>query len=217
MAVLNDYDLAGLCNALYRPPWPKGYWNHIWSDAACFCAHKVSDDTDVIIFRGSDDVLDWLNDFDAAPFVDPVLGMVHCGFWKPVSVMLPQLDAVLTQPKTIIIGHSLGAARACLYGAHLTVKGHTPVEIVVWGCPKPGFQKLADILAPVPLRSYKNLNDPVTTVPDYIAEIGQLYVEPRPFIPISVQPPLLDMWEILAPHHFWEYLAGMAHIFGVST
>ena len=213
MADLTDYDLASLTNALYRPPWPVGYWTHLWSDEACFCAHKVVGDTDIVVFRGSDDILDWADDLDAIPYDDPNLGTVHCGFWKPLQAMVSQIDAVLTQPKTIVLGHSLGAARACLYGAHRTVLGKAPAAIVVFGCPRPGYQRLADILAPVPIRSYKNLSDPVTDVPAYL-EPDLLYVEPRAFIPVSAAPSPLDMWEVLHDHHLALYCSALAKLCG---
>lgn len=212
--MLTDYDLASLTNTLYRPPWPKGYWKHLWTEESCYAAHKVVDGADIVIFRGSSDILDWWEDFSALPVNDPALGMVHQGFWKPLQALCPQIDAVLTQPKTIILGHSLGAARACLYGAHRTVLGKPPSEIVIWGCPKPGFQKLADILAPVTLRSYKNLNDPVTTVPDYLPNLDQLYMPVREFIPVSAQPSPFDMWNILQAHHLSLYCSALAKICG---
>lgn len=214
MADLSDYDLACLCNALYRPPWPSGYWNNLWSNEACYVAHKTIGDTDIVVPRGSDDIVDWFNDFNAGVYYDPALGPVHCGFWEPLKILYPQIKAVLKAPKRIIVGHSLGASRACLLGAQLAIDGMSPELILTMGCPRPGFKKLADILAPIPIRAYKNLSDPVTDVPAFLAHLNQLYVEPRPFIAISAQPSPFDMWDVLHDHHCALYVSGIAKLFG---
>ena len=70
----------------------------------------------------------------------------------------------------IICGHSLGAARAVILSALLTLAGRAPIARICFGEPRAGFARLGEILAPIKQqRSYRNHHgndhDLVTDVP----------------------------------------------------
>jgi predicted lipase len=135
-------------------------------------------DTTVILFRGS--LLfyngklqpDWARDFEVNQIERPDLGLVHYGFQiglnDCINTALP-----LCQKNLILIGHSLGAARALIAAAFIAVGSYNVQiqKIVTWGTPKIGFQKFMSILAGIkcPIRCYQNhcgiIVDPVTMVP----------------------------------------------------
>jgi hypothetical protein len=89
----------------------------------------------------------------------------------------------------------------------MTAAGRPPAAIVAFGCPRPGYHQLADLLAAVPLRSYRNGNagnhDYVTDLPFTLPAFP--FVEPRPFIDICAPPPANDRWGLLAYHHIELY------------
>jgi hypothetical protein len=214
MTELTDLDIGSLCLALYSDQ-PDGFWDYFWPHDGGYVAIKRVGDVDVLIWRGSSTTLDWLDDLDTIPIVDPILGSVHKGFFLGASGMWPQVDKVL-QAKVIVVGHSLGAGHASIYAGHMVAALHKmPVRVVLFGSPRPGFQKLSDILAPVTINSYKNRSDPVTDVPLYI-EPDFLYVEPRPFIALDVAPPFQDSWGLFSDHHMQLYHTALQGLYRPS-
>ena len=67
------------------------------------------------------------------------------------------LRPLLEQP-VVVTGHSLGAARATILTALMTLDGFRPLRRVVFGEPKSGFAKLAGIVGECG-RSYCNCDD----------------------------------------------------------
>jgi acyl-CoA synthetase (AMP-forming)/AMP-acid ligase II len=173
----SDLDLARLCAASYSDASAFDYVDN-GAQTGVWVAVKKLPDVDVIVFRGSDDVEDWLRDFDAAMISTP-LGLVHAGFYK-------NMDAVIldVRPCPVITGHSLGAARAAIYAA---MQQHTPAHLALFGCPRPGAEALAQMLEVDSISSYKNRSDPVTDVPMTLPDFP--YVHVRDFIPSRWQHP----------------------------
>lgn len=107
--------------------------------------------------------------------------------------LVPALGAHL-----VVAGHSLGAARALIFAALLAAAlspqpARPPDAVVVFGSPRPGFELLADLLAPVPIRAYRNDDahghDLMTDVPVHIPDLAP-YVHPRqPLIDVTAAPP----------------------------
>jgi len=124
-----------------------------------------------VFFRGSTVKRDLGIDLLALP-QDTKLGPVHPGFFADMDSVWLEIQKE-TEGPWALHGHSLGAGRACELAGVMTIDGHAPVEIVTWGCPRPGFQKLADILSAVPQRHFRNGSvsdgwktiDPITRIP----------------------------------------------------
>jgi surfactin synthase thioesterase subunit len=131
-----------------------------------------------------------------------------------VPLILP-----FVRPGTVICGHSLGGARALIMAALLALSGKPPDRVVTFGAPRPGFVKLADLLAPIKITAYRNgtgamrsdgsSHDIVTDLPLHIPGFAP-YIHPRePLTDISVPPKSFDSWGPFAWHHMTLYIDGM--------
>lgn len=205
-----DLDAALCCECSYFTP---GYFDTIFQgegDDEVWCGIKhVTPDTCVITFRGSCDFTDWLRDFHAEMITDPLLNQVEDGFMQGLMALLPRVQAEIDHATNIYVtGHSLGAARAILFGALLELKEPSPDAIIVFGCPRPGGSKLKDILQHTTIRSYRNGNDPVTLVPldlvidPYVAVVDPIQIEAPAITP--------DLWLALKDHRIQNYVNAMA-------
>jgi hypothetical protein len=219
MAV-TDKDIAELCVDIYNPPESqKVTWDHFDSgadsDQICW-GIKVLDTVDVLVFRGSSTFEDWRRDFDvwASPFGHSKLGPVHPGFLLGIDQVLQEYrDA--SKGVLFVAGHSLGAGRASILCGLAIAAGITPVGRVVFGEPRPGFQQLANLIAPISeSRSYRNGkpntfdHDLVTDVPYYLGLYQ--YVHPTTLIDVSALPPLLDDWGLFSYHHMQLYAQALS-------
>lgn len=123
----------------------------------------------IIAFRGTmpDNLADWVRDIEAWPSNDPHLGRVHTGFRDGAyATLLPILrDKGRDDAKITFVGHSLGGALAILTAAYFRAMGLWPDALVTFGAPRAGGGGLRDLLRDVPVRQYRNGNDPVPTVP----------------------------------------------------
>jgi len=64
------------------------------------------------------------------------------------------------------VGHSYGGAVACLLAAqYKRYIADRRVELLTFGCPKPGDQRLYDLLVNVPSMSIMNVGDPIPSLP----------------------------------------------------
>ena len=201
--VIHDTYLAQLCQAAYDP---ETTWDAKWTSKSVYVyCRKVTEfngegspkTTYIIVFRGSNNLTDWIDDLKFIPSWHKDLGFCHAGFLEDMDVVVGEILALVDGRPLVITGHSLGAARACLLGALLTVLGVKPVSITVFGCPRPGFAKLRKVLqgGGFPLRSYQNLGDIVTTKPWFMG----LYKDPIDFTEIQVFDWMDKVGNI--PHH----------------
>ncbi|MFP5249287.1 MAG: lipase family protein [Acidobacteriota bacterium] len=113
-----------------------------------------------------------------------------------------------------IAGHSLGAARACLY-AYSRVKRGLPVDgVYTWGCPRPGNSALGSALSSVPIwRDIRNYAGPfpdfdlVTAVPFDVEPLFD-YCRVVRFENCDEAPAPNDPWGLFRYHHIQLYQAG---------
>jgi Lipase (class 3) len=211
---ITDFDIAALCAGIYATPGtPPVVWDHFdpgGDDDICW-ALKRFPGLDVIVLRGSITLQDWLLDLRADAVPSP-LGMVDSGFYAFMPEMWQDAKPMLTQPRVVVAGHSLGAARAAILCGLMTLDKMPPVARVVFGEPKPGFVELAKIIEGTTGRSYRNgdatHHDLVTDVPFSFPPLQ--YVHPTPIIPITVEPPAdtFSSLGVFAWHHASLYAKG---------
>ncbi len=181
------------------------------TDGGVCCALRRIGDDDLIVFRGSKTVEDWLRDLAAIPHVPsghPQLGDVHLGFMLGMDNVFAHLLPLL-RSSVYVTGHSLGAARASLFCGLLCAAGRPPKARVVFGEPRPGCGGLRDLLRAVPSRSYRNagagrhdlVTDLVTDPP---------FCHPTALTDIYAAPLPGDPWGLFAYHHVWLYRAALA-------
>lgn len=199
--MLTDADAVRLCAEIYKSTNWDRYFDGTGPDGICAAIHD-----DAIIFRGSVTQEDWFRDIRANPFNHKILGGVEYGFMEGIDEFFTKVSDSIGF-NSIVCGHSLGAARAILFGGLLAAAGRPPAAIITFGSPLPGFMQLAKLLAKVPIRSYKNRYDPVTCVP--VPVYPHLpYMHPRALIQINVKPPFDDVG-IFADHHIGLYETGV--------
>ena len=250
IALPSDAAIAALVIGLYAyPGYPPVAWDHRESpnadDGICWALKRVGD-IDVIILRGSVTQQDWFRDLDAMtnpfpgtlkrledvlhyigfaldekPLSHPFLGPVHPGFFAGMedafAAMRPRLGR-----KTIVAGHSLGAARAAILTGLMVHAGIPPMACVTFGQPRPGFPPLAQLIADVPQRSYQNgsadrtLVDLITQVP--LALGPEDYVHPHPLTPVREEPgpSWQQQWGIFAWHAMPLYLRAVERLGAIS-
>lgn len=214
---MTDYDLALLEQGIYgQAPIVWDFFSDgMRSDSVVWGAVRGPDGVTTIVLRGSIVLKDWLRDVVAFadPFVHNVLGPVHIGFWLGMDATWAEIKANTTGPYRVI-GHSLGAGRAAILVGLMIADGAMAVERVVWGEPLSGFQRLADLIAPVAARSYRNgdgkfMHDHVTDVPYSFPP--EEFVRASPLIDVNVPPsgPLIKRLGLFAFHHMSLYLEAM--------
>jgi hypothetical protein len=126
--------------------------------------------------------------------------------------------------KTIITGHSLGAAEAVLYAYDRVYRGLPVDALYLFGCPQPGNAAIAAGISTIPVvRSIQNRVGPhfpdydlVTSVP---FEAGPFldYAQPHPFELISEAPPPDDKWGLFRYHHAYLYQNGVRKLPGIGA
>ncbi len=199
--------LASLCAQIYdavdvRTP---AIWHNYWVINGVHIAHRREAGVDVLVLRGSQTIEDWLHDFRGWPARHPALGFCHAGFLEHMDDAVAEIKRAVGS-HVVITGHSLGAARALILGALLYCHELPPVQITVFGSPRPGFGNLRDVLldSGAEIRSYRNRDDPVMQVPYWLG----LYVHPAPPIPLDVEPALGDR-SPLREHRIGLYVEGV--------
>jgi Lipase (class 3) len=217
--MISDLALANLCAALYQTD--EG-WTHYddgaYSDGVCWAVKDVGD-VSVIVLRGSVIAEDWRRDFQAfaSPLNHDDLGPVHPGFLSGMRTVQCEVEELIPigGNKIIITGHSLGAARASILTGllRLTPRRSDVVRRVVFGEPRPGFQRLAGIVSEVSGVSYRNVangsHDLVTDVPFSVPP--ENYVHPTSLIDVSAAPDddLVNRWGAFALHHIGLYIKAL--------
>ena len=201
---MTDLDAAKACQATYAAP---GSFTHFWTDDDIHVG-LIDGPEQIVAFRGSVDKADWLDDFRAWPTLDAQLGYVHAGFRAGMDGAANRLSGSLGAVWHAT-GHSLGAARACIFAALLSVLGKPPASLITFGTPRPGFGKLSDLLRSniKTIRHYRNGPDPVALVPRSFKILP--YQKPVPDTEIAVPPVGTDPVDVFAWHAMSLYLRGV--------
>ena len=161
---MNALDYAFACRNSYGNAFA---WSAGWNISGVQVYLTTIANDWVLVFRGSQDALDWSRDLDAIPYKDNTLGWVDSGFFNGLQDVYKQLFRVGKGQPVSFTGHSLGGARARLMAGLFIKNGLEVKNLVTFGSPKPAFQGLADIITNSSLIhcSYRNSNDIVPTVP----------------------------------------------------
>lgn len=222
--MISDLEAAALCFGIYALPGaPPVTWDHFFtgSDSAddigiCWGLKRYND-CEAVVFRGSVDPHDWLDDAMAAairPFDHWAIGAVHAGFYRGMEMFTTTLLPMLSGRPLLVAGHSLGAARADILTGLLIAAKQPPARRVVFGEPKPGFTKFCALAAQVPAASYRNTDgtehDPVTDVPFTLPMWP--YCHPTPLTDVSAQPTVDDPANPFRLHHAALYVAALTAI-----
>src|SRR5216684_6251424 len=132
----SDALIASYCGMIYKPTAIISGFDHFdagLDDGVCWAMKKL-DGFDVVVFRGSITLQDWVADVRALA-VPTRIGHVHVGFFSGMEHVWSEAQPLISQP-VIVTGHSLGAARAGVMCALMAADGAPPAERVVFGEPK---------------------------------------------------------------------------------
>jgi hypothetical protein len=141
-----------------------------------------------------------------------VLGNLHAGFHQNLPALIKQVTPDIPAGARIIVtGHSKGAGEAAQLGALLKLAGYDVVGLVLFACPRPGYQRLAEWLAVnIPGVSFRNapagleaFGDPVPLVP------LEPYVPPYPLTYIDRPPTGLERVMSVEWHQGALYIQGI--------
>lgn len=147
---------------------------------------------EVLVFRGTDDPRDWLQNLDARFVKWPHGGRVHSGFLKVFSEVQQEVLEIASASKKplFVTGHSLGGALATLAAALLIANDRAPRATYTFGAPRCGDARFCKALDTAPFYRIVNNRDLVTNVPlatmgyrhagvlHYIESDGDLQKEP---------------------------------------
>lgn len=192
--------IARLCNLIYQNL-SDPTWKQVWQKDDVIVGHAVVEGVDFVILRGSVSTEDWLRDFEAVPVEDALLGTVHLGFLTGMDDVYAEVSAVVGH-SVAIGGHSLGGARARILAGLFVANGNkAEVMLCTFGSPKPGYQKLADILESgnVWHQSRRNALDVVPTLPP----LGE-WVHTEQYLSVNV--PAASIFSEFSDHHMPLYL-----------
>lgn len=209
----SDALIASYCGMIYKSTalFDFDHFDAGLDDGCCWALKRLPG-FDLIVFRGSITLADWIADFRALA-VPSRIGHVHVGFYSGMENVWKDLRPLLGQP-VIVAGHSLGAARAGVMAALMTVDGVPPVARVVFGEPKPGLLDFAGIIKDIPARSYRNgdglHHDLVTDLPLSFPPLE--YMHPTPIVPVCCRPDVSEFEKmgVFAYHHFELYETALA-------
>lgn len=143
------------------------------SDTECFV--RVRGDFISIVFRGTDSLINWKNDFRFCKRVIPYDNektdiRVHAGFLETYRAIRPRIHTLIPPGacRVMVSGHSLGAALAVLCAVDIQYNfPHKDVEVYLFGCPRVGNRAFARSYNKRVFKTLRvtNGNDIVTKVP----------------------------------------------------
>lgn len=204
--MLSDRQCCEFAAATYDS---SAIWDHVWqgdTDDQVYITLKKTPGYDVVSCRGSVTGLDWLRDGDARPYLFVPFGMVHDGFFLGIPQAYSEIKPLITQP-VVVVGHSLGGAHAQEIAGMFVTDDVLPAKVCCFGSPKVGYQKFAEVVAPIPNYTlYKNGPDYVTDVPLTLPLLP--FMHARPLTEINVTPTTNEL-SLFAFHAISLYKEGM--------
>ncbi len=138
-------------------------------------------DVTVVVFRGTDDLVDWLVNLDIRSSNTPH-GLIHTGFYNAYWSLKPKTATILEEkrPKHLwITGHSLGGAIALVCAYDLVENRKMKLSgIMTFGQPMIASRKLADYLGTLLLGHYAH----VVNEEDIVAKVPPTYFHSRSLV-----------------------------------
>lgn len=217
MNELTDLDYALLCySSYYSPADFDTYETGNNSDGVRYGVKRYPDRV-VVCFEGTDSLLDVRRDLEADMIDDPNLGLVHRGFLigmsKVLALVLPGLNRPGSPKVPITItGHSLGGARAIIFGTILQASKAYDVTVVAFEPPMAGGPQLKTLLEGAIVRLYHNGADPICNVPVPLPHMP--YAHPAPLIPLNCVAIAGDPWLFLRDHRMLYVIVGITRLLG---
>jgi hypothetical protein len=211
--MVTDQDCISLILALYEYKGiPPVVWDHLDTgaddDGVYWAVKRWTDGTYIVVLRGSVTLGDFERDADTLVVYDPLLGPVHAGFVRGMHKVWSELKPIIGTAHWVVTGHSLGAAETDDLAGIGVQSYNPPLRYVRFGEPRPGFQRLADILAHVPGVSYINQDasghDTITDWPEPILPKFP-FTRPQELSPVSASPAPNDHWGPFRYHHAQLY------------
>lgn len=121
-------------------------------------------DTTFLVFRGTDNLQGWLDDFKAIPARTNGGYLAHAGFIGCVDKLRPAVEGLVPLGGNLVItGHSLGGAIAVLFAEEYKID-----PAVTFGCPRV-YSRLNRGFPTMEHTRFVNGGDLVTEVPDPLA------------------------------------------------
>ena len=209
---MTDLDLAQAAADIYGP---TGDWLAATEIQGVYVALRDTPAGTIVCFRGSVTQQDWWRDFEALPVEHPTLGWCEGGFLEGMNDAAARVVTCLPDGPYGIAGHSLGAARALIAAGLLTAAKRPPERVLALGCPKPGFQKLSDLILAggYPVMCVRNGPDPVAAVPLTLPDLPYC----KPVADTAIHEPPADPADPFAWHHVQLYLDGVRKLAAIAS
>lgn len=155
----------------------------------------------VWVFRGTDELADWLTNFRVMPWLVEDLGWVHKGFYRVAGdvfehVLVESVKSDLDVTEFQFTGHSLGGAVALFMAAFMKKHGWKIRDVVTFGAPCVGQ---LDLLNDERLVLYRNGRDIVPMLP---------LIAPQPAPLIKIGKPSRWHWNI-RDHRIENYVSAL--------
>jgi hypothetical protein len=141
MMTTGAYYLALMADAAYEPTksyplLPRFVWNYSTTE---YVEIRVEGKTAFIVFRGSDDIIDWIRNADLH-FVASAYGEIHHGFyrgWQELKMPVLTQLAKLAIDRVVIVCHSRGGPIGIQCHEYLDrTRPELVVSTVTFGCPR---------------------------------------------------------------------------------
>lgn len=190
---ITELDIYNICHGTYEADYDWTYLFQGATDDDSYVGVKRVGEIDVVAFRGSATIEDWVRNFDPLETYHEGLGWIADGFVRGINAPFANLASIVGS-NWICTGHSRGAAEATLYAAMMALVGRPPMLLMPLAPPRTGGETLRGVLAPIKTRAYANKRDPVLDVPPWCDH-------PYPLIRIDEMPAPDDPWGPAAPHH----------------
>ena len=97
----------------------------------------------IISFRGSETFIDWMHDFDIKQS-DYYVGKVSTGFLIEYQAVRSKIEKIKFGSRTVITGHSLGAALAILCAVHIYIEFGIQPTVYLFASPRVGNIEFAN-------------------------------------------------------------------------